>query len=349
MGAGGAGGTVVCHTTNNVCGGRLELTDVAGVGTNGLGAASSLKDGVIRLDFGAAGGVQGMPATEDYTIVSADGHLQFPVQEPVRTGYRFKGYFAGETEMFDGYGAVVYDGKVTVGSTFAARWEAIDPTPAEATVTSNVLTKTATATIISAPANETTTGAWYYRQADSQGAWTEYRIGVPVDPLKADDVVTINPAVLEDGLASGNYEFRFELISVCDGSGLAATNDVTPHVTFNYIRREKPTYDAAKKTVFANGSALRLRRDTREKDRVTVFYDQDWDGVYEGALPYAYDLRVDGWVSGDFADGVTYIGGGVKIWIESGYVYGVDMGERVDAGDKQLIAKPNENYSVRKN
>jgi len=304
----------------------------------GDGYPSLITVAAVQLDVNQPGSVAPTNYPDALTLAKSDGTLcPLPVLPPKIEGWTFRGYFTAKengTKVIDEDGRPV--ASIGGAKELYAQWDVIPALPAYpvAMVYTNTQTQVhvLAATVTNALEHQTTVGTWYFHKSH-EDEWQDYlqnrliQLSPGVTNAVSDTGIGDNP--------SGEYIFKFQVVTQRDGNGLMQTND-SNEVRLMYIRRIPPVYDAAAKTLWANGSALLLRRDLpRNASRVVCYYDQEWDGVYEASLPRGTDLSAEGfWVNGGFQDG-DQIGGGVSIAFESGEIYGLDAGSNI-AEDVQV-------------
>jgi len=326
---GGAGGKVWCYNADDLKGTR-NLT----VSGTGCGTASGVATGRIALEYRYPGEyVQGSPDVCVLAAITIDANSTncllnpSPVAVPKCAGWTFLGYFnkpEGGTQVIPADGIVPQLTAVNA-TVLYAQWKLAEVIAPAATA-EQTGAHSAKVTVTSAPAEQVTVGFWLYTP-QGQENWQLY--SQDITQLTEGQVVTLQADSLPNQTPSGDFSFRYALISVNPSNGLSKTNYTEEAVTFSYIRRDAPVYDAATKTLWANGSKLKICRDKRHASRVVVFYDRQWDGVYEGVLSRATDLSGEGfWVNGGYPDNAEQ-SGGVEIRFESGTIYGLDAGTNI--------------------
>jgi len=356
-GNGGRGGTVWCADTSN-----LELPDMGCVNSCD-GKPATLRATPVVLDVNAAsmtGGAHEEPLTspDPLTIASeTNGYYtlsSLPIAPPVSEGWKFLGYYTaanGGTQVVDSVGSVIENVLFPSQACVYAHWEIVAVKNAGASATSNQETMTVTASVTNAPANQVTYGTWYYKHSLSD-EWLLYtgEDDAYGKPLTTGTAVSVSGLKIADQSPSGQYDFKYQLVTTRNGNGLTVTNDSNV-TSLIYTRRDEPVYDAQTRTLWANGSALFLKRDSRLPQRVVCYYDREWDGTYDGTLKRGIALSVTNcWVNGGFRDGAQ-VGGGVRITVgDNCTIYGIDAGSNVvETVEKTLILGENVHIGETKN
>jgi len=324
MSDGGEGGVVWCADFASVTNGIGNATPTG----YGAGESSSVANARIDLDLCGKTADNAPDACALAATNAVRTLFDSPVGVPSAEGWEFMGYYTLDTggeKVIDTNGTVNTKIDIAGATKLYAQWKLIAAVPAGAELTANGATLTLAVT--NTPARQDTYGFWYYSHDNVN--WTAFTPeGYSQQNFQSCTTQIVSVATLADGSQSGEYYFRCDLVTTRWGNGTTLTN-ASNIASSIYVRRDTPVYDADTKTLWANGSALKIMRDSRDASRVVVYWDRAWDGKYEGAFSRGLTLSaVDTWVNGGFKDG-SQVGGGVKIDFVSGEVYGLDAGDNI--------------------